>query len=193
MSVSYNPVVSKSYAIQYVTALGIFAGRDSKDYDGLVAAVRAGLVAIATAPGTLAKKSQDTGVSGSKISRDIITGLWLAAHPDEDAIKVKVCANDLTKAQINKCATLKELQALMPKVEPKAPKGKGKGKGKGNAPKVTATTPDSRIAAANSQNLGVLKDMEAGLPTDPELYRAYIATINAIALRHNAGKVRKVA
>ena len=189
MSVSYNPVVSKSYAIQYVTALGIFAGRDNKDYDGLVAAVRTGLVAIATAPGTLAKKSQDTGVSGSKISRDIITGLWLAAHPDEDAIKVKVCANDLTKAQINKCATLKELQALMPKVDPKTPKGKGKGK----APKVTVTTPDSRIAAANSQNLGVLKDMEAGLPIDPELYRAYIATINAIALRHNAGKVQKVA
>ena len=188
MSVSYNPVVSKSYAIQYVTALGIFAGRDSKDYDGLVAAVRTGLVAIATAPGTLAKKSQDTGVSGSKISRDIITGLWLAAHPDEDAIKVKVCANDLTKAQINKCANLKELQALLPQPAPK-----GKGKGKRKAPKVTVTTPDTRIAAANSQNLGVLKDMEAGLPIDPELYRAFIATINAIALRHNAGKVQKVA
>jgi hypothetical protein len=192
MSVSYNPVVSKSYAIQYVTALGIFAGRDSKDYDGLVAAVRAGLVAIATAPGTLAKKSQDTGVSGSKISRDIITGLWLAAHPDEDAIKVKVCANDLTKAQINKCATLKELQALMPKVEPKAPKGKGKGKPKGK-PKVTVTTPDSRITAANAGNMGILKDMESGVAIDPELYKAYITTINAIALRHNAGKVQKVA
>ena len=188
MSVSYNPVVSKSYAIQYVTALGICAGRDSKDYDGLVAAVRTGLVAIATAPGTLAKKSQDTGVSGSKISRDIITGLWLAAHPEEDAIKVKVCANDLTKAQIDKCATLKELQALLPQPAPK-----GKGKGKKKAPKVTVTTPDTRIAAANSQNLGVLKDMEAGLPIDPELYRAFIATINAIALRHNAGKVQKVA
>jgi hypothetical protein len=144
-------------------------------------------VAIATAPGTLAKKSQDTGVSGSKISRDIITGLWLAAHPDEDAIKVKVCANDLTKAQINKCATLKELQALLPQPAPK-PKGKPKGK-----PKVTVTTPDSRMTAANAANIGILKDLESGVAIDPATYKAYITTINAIALRHNANKGQKVA
>ena len=80
---------NNEYAEQYRTALLTYAALTGENKDGLVAIVRTGLIAIATAPGTIEEKAKKTGVSQAKVGRDIITGLWLAAHPNEDAVKVK--------------------------------------------------------------------------------------------------------
>jgi hypothetical protein len=106
---------ANEYAEQYRTALLTYAALTGENKEGLVAIVRTGLVAIAMAPGTIAEKAKKTGVSQAKVGRDIITGLWLAAHPNEDAVKVKACGNKLSQTKMEKCDTLKELRAMMPK------------------------------------------------------------------------------
>lgn len=115
---------SPEYVTSYRTALATYDAIRGNNRVANCQIIREGLIALALAPGTVKDKQIATGITWAKISRDVITGLWLAAHPDEDAIDAKACGNKLSKKQMADCQTVAALRKLMkkaPKV-PKAPK-----------------------------------------------------------------------
>ena len=179
--------VSTEYAAQYLTALVTFEGMTSKDKAGLVAIVRTGLIAIATASGTIEDKATVTGVSQAKIGRDIITGLWLAKHPEEDAVKVKICGNKLSQAKMNKCDTLAELRALMPKPKPKAKAEETTEETTEDTGTVNkVTTPDSQMLALVPGMLKTAKNVHDRKPISAETQRKFQEAFAALAKEWNA-------
>lgn len=184
---------STEYVAGYLNALTIQWAVTSKDRAAKVAAVRAGLVALATSKETIAKKVAATGVSKSKVSRDNITGKWLIANPKADAIRVKLCGDQLDKEQMNSAKSLKDLEALMPVVAKAkraaktAPKAKTTPK-----PKVTVTTPESRRAEWLTLSLQFANDMHLKLtPVDAEILD--VMRVVATEIGAATPKVAKVA
>jgi hypothetical protein len=185
---------TNEYAAQYLTALVTFEGMTSKDKAGLVAIVRTGLIAIATAPGTIEDKATVTGVSQAKIGRDIITGLWLAKHPEEDAVKVKICGNKLSQTKMNKCNTVAELRALMPKPKPKEKTEETTEEtteDSTDTPEDTetvtkVTTPDSQMLALVPGMLKTAKNVHDRKPISAETQKKFQEAFAALAKEWNA-------
>jgi hypothetical protein len=186
---------SNEYVTGYLNALILHYAVTSKDRAAKVAQVRAGLIALATSKDTIAKKVIATGVSKSKVSRDNITGKWLIANPKADAIKVKLCGDQLDKEQMTGAKSLKDLEALMPVVAKakRAAKTKAAAKPKVAAkPAVVVTTPESRRAEWLTLSRQFANDLHMKLtPTDAEI----LDTMRAVATEIGAAtpKAAKVA
>jgi hypothetical protein len=177
---------ANEYAEQYRTALLTYAALTGENKEGLVAIVRTGLVAIAMAPGTIAEKAKKTGVSQAKVGRDIITGLWLAAHPNEDAVKVKACGNKLSQTKMEKCDTLKELRAMMPKkvtppkdeeTEETTEETEETPDTKGSKPIVT---PDDHALAITALARTLAAMYHNGTPPSEDIHNEQVVALNAL-------------
>jgi hypothetical protein len=150
-----------NYVNEYRAALSAFDALTGEK-TALTDQVRIGLVAIygASDSRSIRELAKETGVSSTKVGRDVIAGEVLAANDTIDAVLVKKVCNVATAAQVRTLAKsekagkafadfLKKINA--DKVDaakrPARPKGADKKKEDPKAPKTTKTASLADIAA----------------------------------------------
>jgi len=180
------------YVADYKAALGLFelltSGRKAAKGD-----IRTALIGLFVAAGTVREKAKATGVSVSKVQKDVVAGEWLSTHPKADALEVKKATDVLPKSVIMECETLAELQDKLR--EFKAGKKDNKPEEPGNpeetcdpeepkAPK--ATSPESRMTAITSLGLKVTADIAKGGHLTPEFMAMLVGLAREVATARKA-------
>lgn len=190
--------IMSDYVADYKAALGLFelltSGRKAAKGD-----IRTALIGLFVADGTVREKAKATGVSVSKVQKDVVAGEWLSTHPKADALEVKKATDVLSKSVIMECETLAELQDKFR--EFKAGKKEGKSEETGDpeetgdteetgdpeepkAPK--ATSPESRMTAITSLGLKVTADIAKGGHLSPEFMAMLVGLAREVATARKA-------
>lgn len=186
------------YVADYKAALGLFelltSGRKAAKGD-----IRTALIGLFAANGTVREKAKATGVSVSKVQKDVVAGEWLSTHPKADALEVKKATDVLPKSVVMECDTLTELQDKFR--EFKAGKKENKSEETGDPeetgdteetgdpeePKVPkATSPESRMTAITSLGLKVTADIAKGGHLSPEFMAMLVGLAREVATARKA-------
>ena len=186
------------YVADYKAALGLFelltSGRKAAKGD-----IRTALIGLFAAAGTVREKAKETGVSVSKVQKDVVAGEWLSTHPKADALEVKKATDVLSKSAVMECETLTELQDKFR--EFKAGKkdnkpeetgdteetGDSEETGEPEEPKTPKTTsPESRMTAITSLGLKVTADIAKGGHLSPEFMAMLVGLAREVATARKA-------
>jgi hypothetical protein len=186
-----------NYVNEYRAALSAFDALTGEK-TALTDQVRIGLVAIygASDNRSIRELAKETGVSSTKVGRDVIAGEVLAANDTIDAVLVKKVCNVATAAQVRTLAKSEKAgkafadflkKANADKVDaagkrPARPKGAGKEKGEAKAPKTVKAVSLADIAgfiAGRSWTKGDVKALEAVL--DATMHAIELAQSNQVA------------
>ena len=198
------------YVKTYASALKAYDMLTGKiDKDELRKSLREGLVALAAASDSglsVRVIETATGISKSKVERDIRAGKILANHPKASPVVVKGCTDVLTATQVDKAMSSDKPIAALSKAKadklagqktaPKTPDvDPDAGEGEGEAPEAPAApaakspaTPDEQMTAA----LAILAPLaKSGGKVSDKLILAASQVLKHIAT--NSGQVAKSA
>ena len=179
------------YVADYKAALGLFelltSGRKAAKGD-----IRTALIGLFVADGTVREKAKATGVSVSKVQKDVVAGEWLSTHPKADALEVKKATDVLPATTIRACNSLADLQAAVKAM--KAGKKDNKPEETGDTeetgepeePKTPkTTTPDSQMLGLVPGMLKTAKNVHDRKPISAETRKKFQEALAALAKEWN--------
>ena len=174
------------YVADYKAALGLFelltSGRKAAKGD-----IRTALIGLFAAAGTVREKAKETGVSVSKVQKDVVAGEWLSTHPKADALEVKKATDVLSKSVVMECETLTELQDKFREFKAGKKDNKPEETGDTEEPKTPKTTsPESRMTAITSLGLKVTADIAKGGHLSPEFMAMLVGLAREVATARKA-------